>query len=218
MEPRFGLGLTFMVKTNGAPKWREKVDRILEGIDVFFTSEAWPNTPLTQARGQVEAGIMYEPACDPYDKCNVDQRSFRAYLARFMALTVKMAPYTEPLIVPKLRRSAEFAAKRCNGPPGTSGKQCQLKWYQDDWNGAFTGLGEQMAALEVMQSALINDVPAPLTETTGGSSKGDPGAGGSDEYVPLGVEPAATGGRVGAGFLTTFVLFGILGGAWWMVV
>lgn len=33
--------------------------------------------------------IMYEVACEPGNTCNIDQQSFKAYLARWMAATTR---------------------------------------------------------------------------------------------------------------------------------
>ena len=76
-----------------------------------------------------------------------------------------------------------------------------------------------MSALEVIQSNLIGRVPGPVTETTGGTSKGDPGAGTHGD-APTGPVPGkiTVGDKVGASFLTMLILVGVLGGAWWMVV
>lgn len=158
---------------------------------------------------------MYEVACEPNGKCDVDQRSFKAYLARWMAATTKIAPWTHDLIMPKLKASAQAAAKQCSG--GTDGKTCGLKWTTGGvWDGSY-GVGEQMSALEVIQSLLIDQVSGPLTNQTGGTSKSNPSAGSHSETSPLMFSPTTTGDKVGAGFLTTIILITILGGAWWMV-
>ena len=161
---------------------------------------------------------MFEVACEANNLCNVDQRSFKAYLSRFMTLAVKMAPYTYDIIMPKIQVSAKAAAKRCNG--GDDKMTCSLRWAVDEWKAEYTGLGEQMAALEVIQSNLIHAVGPPVTAKTGGTSKGDPGAGMGDDTIPDNVDlsPITTGDKVGAGFLTAFILIGLLGGAYWMVI
>lgn len=162
---------------------------------------------------------MYEVACETGGKCNVDQRSFKAYLARWMAASTKMAPYITDQVMIKLSTSAMAAAKQCVGTAGLiNGAACGIKWTQADWDGS-SGVGEQMSALEVIQSNLIGRVPGPVTETTGGTSKGDPGAGTHGD-APTGPVPGkiTVGDKVGASFLTMLILVGVLGGAWWMVV
>jgi len=160
---------------------------------------------------------MYEVACEPNGKCDVDQRSFKAYLARWMAATTKMAPFTYDAIMAKLQASAQAAALQCSG--GANGNTCGLQWTMGaQYDGSF-GVGEQMSALEVIQSNLISKVAGPVTNNTGGTSQGNPSAGtGGDSNSPgITVDPITTGDKVGAGFLTSLVLVGVLGGAWWMV-
>ncbi|KAI9753373.1 MAG: hydrolase 76 protein [Lichina confinis] len=198
------LGVANMYNyTNGDQKWKDRLDQMLDSANVFFTGD--------------DGNVMYEAACEPNGKCNVDQRSFKAYMARWMAWTTKMAPYTYDRIMEKLRSSALAAAKQCNG--GESGTACGMKWTQPDFDGS-TGLGEQMTALEVIQANLISKVDSPVTDSTGGISEGDPTAGtGSEAIVAPGmVKKISTGDRVGASILTALVLAGVIGGAWWTVV
>lgn len=187
--------------------WKERVQGILDQISVFFR----------KGDGDGPKDVMVEVACEPYNKCNIDQRSFKAYLSRFLALTVKMAPFTRDQIMPKLQESARWAAKTCSG--GDDGVTCTMRWETGVFDPAWTGLGEQMCALEIIQSNLIEHVPPPVTEKDG-TSKGDPsaGTGGDREIENINLSPTTSGDRVGAGFLTTFILIGFLGGAYWMVV
>lgn len=180
--------------------WKTRVQGLLDATDVFFIN-----------------GTMSEVACEGNGKCDVDQMSFKAYLARWMAATTKMAPFTYDAVQAKLASSATAAAQQCSG--GNSGRMCGLKWTnRATWDGT-SGVGQQMSALEVIQSNLIQQVAGPVTNSTGGTSVGNPLAGsGSDDTVPLGYGDTTTGDRVGAGFLTTIVLIGVLGGAWWMII
>jgi len=132
-----------------------------------------------------------------------------------MAATTKVAPWTHDLIMPKIQASAQAAAKQCSG--GTDGVTCGMKWTTNGvWDGSY-GVGEQMSALEVVQSLMIDSVAGPVQNDTGGTSKGNPNAGSHSEDNPLVLDTIQTGDKVGAGFLTTLVLIAILGGAWWMV-
>lgn len=160
--------------------------------------------------------VMYEVACESNGKCNIDQRSFKAYLARWMAATMVRAPFTRELLLPLLQTSARAAAQSCTG--GSDGQQCGLQWTTGAFDGS-VGVGEQMSAMEVIQSNLWDQVPGPVTADKGGISAGDPSAGTGGDQSPVGFNPddISTGDRVGAGFLTTMVLIGVIGGAWWMV-
>ena len=89
-----------------------------------------------------------------------------------------------------------------------------MRWTENAWDGQ-TGVGEQMSALEVIQSGLIDLVPGPVSRATGGISTGDAsaGTGGDDIFF----SPITTGDRAGAGILTFIVLLGLIGGTWWLV-
>ncbi|KFY91551.1 hypothetical protein V500_04619 [Pseudogymnoascus sp. VKM F-4518 (FW-2643)] len=188
------------------------------GIDTWrrHTSGLLKTTSSTFFRNKV----MYEPACELDDTCNTDQLSFKAYLSRWMAATTKLAPFTYGTIKPLLRTSAEAAMSHCNG--GSNGRTCGLKWSNwGNWDGS-DGIGQQMAALEVLQSNLIHAAKGPVTEEDGGTSQGNPSAGGDsrgNKDVKAGPwsQPAGVGDRVGAGALTAVMVAGVVCGMWWIV-
>ncbi|KAH0538343.1 hypothetical protein FGG08_005038 [Glutinoglossum americanum] len=183
--------------------WRTRVDGLLGASSVFFT-------PAPE-------GVMREAACESHSTCNVDQRSFKAYLSRWYAATTQMAPWTSDTIIPRLRTSAAAAAASCAG--GNDGKTCGIKWTNDPpgWDGSF-GVGEQMSALSVIMAVLIPQSSVPVTADTGGTSKGDPNAGGQGDRAPLAGPKITPAERVGAGFLTVVMLALLLGTGWWMIV
>lgn len=161
---------------------------------------------------------MFEAACErnvpgAQLSCNVDQRSFKAYLSRWLAATTLLAPWTADTIMPLLRGSALAAAQSCSG--GSNGVTCGNKWWVEGWDGLY-GVGEQMSALEVIQSNLIARARGPLSDATGGTSKGDAGAGGGEDKVPEGVEgdDMSSRDRGGAIALTVFLVLTMLGAAW----
>lgn len=135
-------GTAAMWNTTKQPIWKERTLGLLNASDVFFS----PFSNVT--------GIMFEAACEPYNKCNNDQYSFKAYLARWLAKTMILAPFTAKTIRPLLETSARAAAKSCSG--GTDGVTCGTKWWVGDYDGK-TGVGQQLSALEVIQSLLIED-------------------------------------------------------------
>lgn len=185
-------------KTEGAEKdtWQARVQGLLDGVHVFFN----------------KANIMFEAACEPVGNCNTDQLSFKAYLSRWMAATIKVAPWTRDTILPLLQTSAQAAATSCSG--GDDGNTCGTKWTTGGWDGAY-GVGQQMSAMEVIQSNLIDSVPGPVSQGNGGISKGDPAAGtGGDDIEPL--KPIKQSDRAGAWIATTLVLVFILGGSWYV--
>jgi len=95
---------------------------------------------------------------------------------------------------------------------------CGEHWTDGStWDGTY-GVGQQMSALSVIQSLLIDEAPPLVTNSTGGTSKGNSAAGGSTtDRDGNRVTPVTTGDRAGAGFLTAFVLCGVLGGIGFMV-
>lgn len=180
-------------------KWEERINGLLNSTSrIFFQNQ-----------------VMYEVACEPSGNCNVDQQSFKAYLSRWLAATTKVAPWTHDTIMPLLQKSAQAAALSCSG--GSDGVTCGTKWTTGNWDGAY-GVGQQMNALEVIQSNLIDKVSGPVGNKTGGTSVGNPSAGTGGDGNPT--EPQSiitTGDRAGSGILTALVLIGLVGGAWWMI-
>lgn len=158
---------------------------------------------------------MIEVACENNGKCDVDQRSFKAYLSRWMGYTAIVAPWTREFIDPLLKASAQAAAKQCNG--GANQTSCGLRWVDNGKNDGSFGVGEQMAAMEIVQSLLYTSAPGPATAEKGGISKSDPNAGANAPSNTVSFNDITTGDKAGASILTLIVLVGILVGAWWMV-
>ena len=161
-------------------------------------------------------GVAVEIACEATLKCTIDMFSEKAYLARWLAATTKVAPYTTNLIMPMLKTSAAAAALQCSG--GANGRLCGLSWIKGtQWDGT-SGVGQQMSALEVILGNLINQAPPPVTNSTGGTSKGDPSAGTGNGQVLTPYVPPTTADKAGAGILTAVVLISALGIFIWMSI
>lgn len=187
-----------MSQTNGAPEWKAHLDGLMQRTVTYFND-----------------GVMFE-ICEPVAKCNIDQRSHKAYLARWMAGTTQLAPYTAATLLPLLASSATAAMKTCTA--GASGTQCGLTWGAGQNDGSI-GVGESMSALEIVQSNLVPLAPGWVSAVAGtGTSKGNANAGvGSVTGVEsLNKITVTSGDRVGAGFLTFAVLGGVIGGSIWM--
>ena len=158
--------------------------------------------------------------CEEYNACNVDQRSFKAYLSRWMAASSQMAPFIYTQVLQLLQVSAKAAAAQCNGngPVAPAGQTCGLKWYLNGtWDGT-DGVGQQMAAMEVILGTLISSTQAPLTNTTGGTSTSNPNAGFNSSSVPPGevITPATKSEKAGAWVLTAIVLVLAIWTGWFM--
>ncbi|KAI6782568.1 uncharacterized protein J7T54_003580 [Emericellopsis cladophorae] len=202
----FILGAAAMYNYTESDAWKERLDGLLEGAQVFF-------------RGPNE-DIMEEVACESNDLCNVDQVSFKAYLARWMAATIQWYPESYDRLSPLLRASAVAAAGQCTG--GANGRMCGSKWSTLENDGT-EGIGQQMSAMEVTLSCMITKRDPILTSNTGGKSEGDPGAGGSDigrsrngEPPKKDYPPMTAGQRAGAAILTAVVIGLLLLGVFWL--
>jgi len=190
-------GAAMMWNATSDPKWQAVVNGLVtQAKAVFFPAN----------------GIMKEVACEDNNKCDVDQQSFKAYLSRWMGHTTKIAPFAAPAINELLLSSAKAAVQTCTG--GADGNQCGLKWTQG--NDGIMGVGQEMAVLEVIQSNLQSLVPGPVTAKSGGTSVGNPSAGGGGDEPTVQLDQITTGDKAGAGILTTFILIITFGGSWWM--
>lgn len=88
-----------------------------------------------------------------------------------MAASTKVAPWLYDTVQPYLAASAAAAALSCSG--GEDGVTCGTQWNLGAWDSTY-GVGQQMSALEVIQSNLITQVKGPVSNSTGGTSQGNP--------------------------------------------
>lgn len=182
--------------------WQERVNGLLDGINIFFVGDD---------------KVMSEVACESVHLCDNDEQSFKAYLARWMAAATKWAPWTYNTVKPLLDSSATAAARQCTG--GDNGRMCGLIWTNDNgqWDGT-TGVGQQMAAMEVILATMIDNLTAPLTDSTGGTSIGNPNAGakdiGGDETSSLDLKPVAAVDKAWSWTLTIILLMCLFGFIW----
>lgn len=199
------LGAAAMYNLTEDKVWKDRLDNLIEGAKVFFTGP--------------DKNIMTEVACEGVSRCNLDQQSFKAYLSRWLAATTKWAPDTHTVITPLLQASAVAAAKQCVG--GKNGRMCGLQWNKDKYDGS-TGVGQQMAAMEVTLACMVDARGAPLTADSGGTSKGDPGGGGDDigrTTIPTPTYDTITAGdRAGAAILTALALGCLVSAVTWMML
>ncbi|KAI1298055.1 glycosyl hydrolase family 76-domain-containing protein [Xylaria venustula] len=212
----FMLGAAAMVEYSSKAKkaedvalWHERVDGLLNSTEMIFFFG-----------NDTDDLVMIEIACEPVNLCDVDQQSFKAYLSRWMAATTKWAPWTFNRIKKLLQNSAQAAVKQCKG--GENGRMCGLKWANNsgEWDGT-TGVGQQMAVMEVVLANMIQQAKNPVTDNTGGTSVGNPTAGGSDngrvDPVKWHYGPIDAGDRAGAAFVSFVVLAALLAAIVFMV-
>lgn len=125
--------------TNGSAVWEERTSGLLRStIRNFYSLENATN-------------VLFEQACEPFNKCNNDQYSFKAYASRYLGKTAVLAPYTLPAIRTLLTTSAQAAAQACSS--GADNATCGQKWYVGGFDGN-PGIGQQMSALEAVLALL----------------------------------------------------------------
>jgi hypothetical protein len=155
---------------------------------------------------------MTEYACEGQNNCNVDQRSFKAYLARWLAVAVQLVPSTAGRIMPWISTSALNAAKACSETSG--GLACGRTWYTGGDDG-LRDVGYQMSALSIIQANLIPQSPA-LKDIHTGNSASNPSAGGGAVSVgpdPVFTRKMTTADTAGAWIVTVIAMLACFGTA-----
>ncbi|KAK6085084.1 cell wall glycosyl hydrolase [Seiridium cupressi] len=191
-------GAAFMYNLTESDTWKTRISGLLGSIQTTFFQD----------------GIMWEPPCES-TSCNTDQQAFKGHLARWMATTAKLAPFTYDTIMPLLKSTATAAAQQCDGSPttgfkGHDGTACGFSWLKNStWDGN-TGVGEQLNAMSVIMTQLVDSAPSPYTSESGGSSTGNADGGASDSSKVDTVKAITTGDKAGAGILTALVLASLL--------
>lgn len=87
------------MQTNSSSAWETRVSGLVNATDLYFKNN-----------------IMYEPSCEDVNgtgTCDVDQQSFKGYLATWMAGTAKLCPWTYDTVTTYLNASALGAAAQC---------------------------------------------------------------------------------------------------------
>ncbi|KAK3940895.1 glycosyl hydrolase family 76-domain-containing protein [Diplogelasinospora grovesii] len=194
-------GSAFMYSyTNGSDIWKTRLDGLLNRtIEVFFPD-----------------GIMVEVSCELKDRmqCNTDQHSFKGYMHRWLATITQVAPHTHDTIATVLKTSTKGAVSSC-----TDDGTCGFRWNTGSYDGdtANGPAGQEMSVLGALSSLLITFEPVqpPLTNFTGGTSQGNPNAGGDPNVIPA-PAPLTSADRGGAGVLTALVLVATLVALAWM--
>lgn len=132
---------------DAASTWTQRTNGLLKASESFFS-------PYENS-----TNIMYEHACEQVERCNVDMKSFKGYLSRFMYASTLMVPSIQADVTNLLNATATAAANACSG--GEDSVTCGQKWYVGGFDGN-VGLGQQMCALETVQGHLVQQAAAPL--------------------------------------------------------
>lgn len=129
-------------------------------------------------------------------------RSFKGYMHRWISSATLLAPHLADKVRPVFETSAEAAVRQCTG--GDNGRLCGFYWS----TGAFDGLTSavhQMNVLGALSGLLMSKEGIPLTNSTGGTSRGNPDGGASLDKLGE-MAPITQGDKAGAGILTTLIL------------
>ena len=217
--------------TNGSTVWQDRITALWHGMQRYYVQ------PLNGTGGLGKAPpangqILSETTIEWSKSDDADQPSFKAFTTRWLAITTQLAPFTAPWIMPTIFASAVGAAGQCTGQATNQqlGTVCGRQWYSNTWDGKY-GVGEQLSALSVFQSLLIQSAKPPVTLVTGGTSKGNGTGGGWGPGRVQGLSPwlanpwhdpalskeMGIGDTVGAAILTALSCALALGGLGWMV-
>lgn len=197
----FLLGAAYMYNytegKEGHDKWRDRVDKLVDAtFKTFFPED-----------------IAFELACEEHMSCTTDMLSFKGYVHRWMSVVTQVAPFTKEKILRVLQKSAAAAVATCTGD--ATGRACGFKWHTQTYDGS-RGAGQQMNVLGAVSSLLIEEARPPLTNQTGGTSKGNPNAGSGSQTFDGKVTPPTAGDKAGAGILTFIILGTAVGMFGWM--
>ncbi|CCF55655.1 hypothetical protein KAFR_0A02170 [Kazachstania africana CBS 2517] len=201
-------------------QWTYNQGLILSGAAYLYNyseSSLWYNRTMTALSSSgvfLNNSIMCEAACQPAGTCDTDQRSFKAYFARFLGVTAQLVPSTRTQIMTWMNASAYAVAESCSG--GTDGHTCGLNWFLGSWDGYY-GLGEQMSALEVLVNTRALDKPGPYNSTNGGSSQGDGAAGTETTATNLAPLNITGGSKAAAAIITAVIGISLIACTLWII-
>ncbi|KAI1270403.1 glycoside hydrolase family 76 protein [Xylariaceae sp. FL1019] len=189
-------GAAVMYDYTKSDYWLQEVKKLITAIEARFFKD----------------GVGHEPECEDSGTCTSDMTTYKGFVARWMAYTAKLVPDTADGIMALLKTSAQAAVKTCTG--GDNGRQCGFAWSTGVFDEA--GAGQQMDVISALTALLALDAPAPVTNSTGGTSQGDPDAGDSNTDTEE-LAAITTGDKAGAAILTILAIVLASGSLWWMI-
>ncbi|KAI1654287.1 glycoside hydrolase family 76 protein [Daldinia decipiens] len=137
-------GAAHMYAFTNSSTWESRVQGLVRTAQSTFFS------PTSNA-----TGVMYEQKCELDSTCNIDQTSFKASLARWLAKTAVLVPSLKSDIDVLLEATAQGAASSCTGYGNAT---CGVQWYTGGFDGQ-SDLGVELSALEAVQSLLAASAP-----------------------------------------------------------
>ncbi|GME22881.1 Glycoside hydrolase family 76 [Neofusicoccum parvum] len=199
----FVYGSAILANVTSDTQWTDRTNSLLSSLLTTF----FPNTT---------SQIITERACESSGTCNPDQLVMPALTLRWLALTPLFAPTTQASIYPALNASAAAAASRCtvvDGQGPDAPANCRGRWSAsgndtssaDDENTGTDddtwGLGQQLAALEVLQSKYVVTPDGVNASFALRTENGTAMAGGGNGTATGGSGASGTAGASGAGRL-----------------
>ncbi|KAE9963801.1 hypothetical protein EG328_011031 [Venturia inaequalis] len=158
-----GCDVTKNCSTSNHVQWTSNAGTYLYGSAVMynFTSrnKNWQDrtnlllAQITKTFASNSTKVLYEQACEPTGRCDIDQFFFKGMLARDLARTAQIAPFTAETINPILQESAKAAASvAC-----TDGTKCFASWREEVPGSGDQDhtLGSQFSALQIIQQNLV---------------------------------------------------------------
>lgn len=185
------------MQTNGDAKWGQRLEGLVNQTLSYFAPD----------------GYLVENTCEYTNTCTTDMTSFKGYVHRWLAQTTQLAPFTFPRIFPVLKSSARAAADHCT--EGDNGRMCTFSWMPDSADKSI-GACQQMNVLGALSSLLVEAARAPVTNSTGGTSQGDPNAGSAKPSLHPRLHDIRTIDRVGGAFVTAAIALAVTGTFLWM--
>lgn len=133
----FLSGSALMFQQTKDPKWAKHVNGFISALESDFTTSD---------------GILQEK-CEAAGNCNADQKSFKAYVVRWLAeAKVLVSEESARKIESIMMASVKGALGSCNGSPERD--RCGVRWTEGVFDGD-VGVGQQMGALEVVVGRLV---------------------------------------------------------------
>ena len=149
--------------------------------------------------------ILTEVACRPSGTCNTDQEAYRAPLARGLANARDMVSDLDDSSKEDANKiiaaSARGAGIQCAGTEG-----CGTDWSAKEFDGA-TGLGQDLAGLEIIMATSTRPQLRTANGTTGGAAGGSAGGSGNGTSPTGGSSGPAEADANGAAGFTYSLLF-----------
>ncbi|QKX55882.1 uncharacterized protein TRUGW13939_02981 [Talaromyces rugulosus] len=159
--------------TSGSSIWKSRLDGVLSrATEVFFN---------------IDPDVMVGTGCEFVQSCNEEIGIYRSVLARALGDIATFAPYLKASVTPKIQNAKDTF--------------CNFSWMSSR-NTAFTGLGQQISALQIVLANLDRPQLATANQTGSGDGSESTGSSSTSTSAPSSTQSTATptaSGDTGAG-------------------